>query len=81
MGIFGTYLDLPNPRGLNDGYNRLHELGAEIEALRSALGMPEYELYTRYKAYCGRRGANDPGEPRLAQELLKELDASITSAE
>lgn len=53
----------------------LAELGNEIDALRARLGSGRFPLYHRYLWYRSRRGPNDPGEPKLAAELLAELEA------
>jgi hypothetical protein len=54
----------------------LLELGEEIDALRSSLGYPDKNaLHARLKAYRRLRAENAPGEPRLAQQFLAEIDA------
>jgi hypothetical protein len=54
----------------------LLELGAEIDALRSSLGFPDRNaLYARLESYRRLRTESAPGEPRLAQQFLAELDA------
>ena len=51
-------------------------LGDEIDALRSSLGFPgRNALLARLKAYRRLRTESAPGEPRLAQQFLDELDA------
>jgi hypothetical protein len=57
----------------------LLELGEEIDALRTSLGFSDRNaLYARLKSYRRLRPASAPGEPRLAQEFLAELDAGTT---
>jgi hypothetical protein len=56
-------------------------LGGEIDALRSALGFSDGSaLYARLKSFRRLRTENAPGEPRLAQQFLAELDADATPA-
>ena len=50
-------------------------LGDEIDALRSSLGFSGGNaLYARLKAYRKLPAANAPAEPRLARQLLAELE-------
>jgi hypothetical protein len=44
----------------------------EINALRSEFGQPN-ALSTRFLEYCGMRGCNEKGEPKLARQFLTEL--------
>ena len=56
-------------------------LGEEIDALRSSLGFPGGNaLYARLTSYRKLPAANAPAEPRLARQLLAELDAVPDSA-
>jgi hypothetical protein len=51
-------------------------LGDEIDALRSSLGFPDGNaLHARLKAYRRLRTESAPGEPRLAQQFLAELES------
>ena len=53
---------------------KLLELGEEIMARRRAAGVSgDLPLFTKFKEYRSMRGANDPGEPKLAQNFLREL--------
>ena len=62
---------LPYPQG-----RKLIKLGQEITALRKDLGNPgEFEPYARYLEYRSLRSSNTPAEPKLAAQLLAELDA------
>ena len=55
----------------------LLELGDEIDALRSSLGYTDGNaLYARLKSYRRLRTESAPGEPRLAQQFLDELEAA-----
>ena len=50
-------------------------LGDEIDELRSSLGYPDgHALLARLKFYRRLRTASAPGEPRLAQQFLDELE-------
>jgi hypothetical protein len=52
-------------------------LGDEIDAIRSSLGFSDgSELYARLKTYRRLRKESAPGEPRLAQQFLAELEAA-----
>ena len=51
---------------------RLKEIALEIRALRAEFGRPN-PLVERFLHYCSMRGANVPGEPKLAKTLLEEL--------
>jgi hypothetical protein len=54
-------------------------LGDEIDALRSSLGFSDGNaLFARLKSYRRLRTESAPGEPRLAQQFLTELDAADT---
>jgi hypothetical protein len=58
------------------GARALFELGDEIGELRSRLDLTEpFSLFARLKDLRGRKSANQPGEPKLAQAWLAELDA------
>jgi hypothetical protein len=51
-------------------------LGEEIDALRSSLGFPDGNaLLARLKADRRLRVESAPGEPRLAQQFLDDLEA------
>ncbi len=50
-------------------------LGEAIRGLRAELGFSEpFALYERFLHYRAMRGANVPGEPKLAAALLAELE-------
>jgi hypothetical protein len=54
-------------------------LGDEIDALRSSLGFPGGNtLYARLRSYRRLRIESAPGEPRLAQQFLAELESQDT---
>jgi hypothetical protein len=52
----------------------LMKRGAEIESLRAQLVMDSFPLHQRFLAYYAMRGPNMPGETKLAQAFLAELD-------
>jgi hypothetical protein len=54
-----------------DGEN-LKEIAQQIRALRGEFGQPN-SLVERFLHYCSLRGPNAPGEPKLAKELLDEI--------
>jgi hypothetical protein len=45
----------------------------EIHALRQEFGEPN-PLAERFLHYCSLRGANVPGEPKLAKALIDEIE-------
>jgi hypothetical protein len=53
---------------------QLKSIAGEIRSIRHDLG--EFNLTVeRFLHYCSLRGSNVPGEPRLAQSLLDELES------
>ena len=51
---------------------RLKEIALQIRALRAEFGQP-HPLVERFLHYCSLRGANIPGEPKLAKAFLEEI--------
>jgi hypothetical protein len=50
-------------------------MGEEIQRLRRRLGIVQpFSPFERYMQYRQRQSANAPGEPRLAVQLLKQLE-------
>jgi hypothetical protein len=50
--------------------------GEEIVRLRRELGYTDgFSLFERYLEYRQMRSANTPGEPKLAEQFLRELEA------
>jgi hypothetical protein len=52
----------------------LKEMAREISLIRNDLGEPNQQV-ERFLHYCSLRGANVPGEPKLAQSFLTELES------
>lgn len=50
----------------------LKEIALEIRVLRAEFGQPN-PLVERFLHYCSLRGANIPGEPKLANAFLGEI--------
>jgi len=50
----------------------LNEIALHIRSLRTEFGQPN-PLVERFLHYCSLRGANVPGEPKLAKALLDEI--------
>lgn len=79
-GLFGQndHVAIGNPH-LKELYastaaSELTELAEEIERLRVLLGFAEpFALAERFDHYCALRGANVPGEPKLAKQFLAEI--------
>ena len=66
----------PNLRGIctSADAEALREVASEIRRLRDRLGFSEpYILCERFEYYRAIRGANAPGEPKLAKQFLSEL--------
>ena len=55
-----------------DEGQRLKEIAFEVRALREEFGEPN-PLAERFLHYCSLRGANIPGEPKLAKVFLDEI--------
>jgi len=51
---------------------QLKEIALQIRSLRAEFGRPN-PLVERFLHYCSLRGANVPGEPKLARALLDEI--------
>jgi hypothetical protein len=59
---------------------QLKSIAGEIRSIRHDLG--EFNrTVERFLHYCSLRGSNVPGEPRLAQSLLDELEAGLGSSQ
>ena len=54
-----------------DGH-RLKETALQIQSLRAEFGHPNL-LVERFLYFCSLRGANVPGEPKLAKTFLDEI--------
>jgi hypothetical protein len=54
----------------------LKNMANEIRSLRQNFGDPNPQV-GRFLHYCSLRGANVPGEPRLAQSLLDEIEFGL----
>ncbi len=58
----------------HDDYEEVIEMAADISRLREILGYVDpHELSSRFEHYRTMRGANVPGEPKLAQQFLDEI--------
>jgi len=82
-GSTGVFLAAAKASRLGDVYprlvwpeaRRLESLGEKIKSLREQLGEPtEGSLCAKYRQYCSRDGANDPGGARLAAEFLADIE-------
>ena len=71
-GLFGSYERL----GLRDpSREELLELGTTIERLRRKCGLESFPLHERLLHMGSSRRSNTPGEPKLAQQWLDELQS------
>ena len=72
-GLFGQNDSAEAARYLQwEDVQRLKEMAFQIRALRTEFGQPN-PLVERFLHYCSLRGANIPGEPKLAKTLLDEI--------
>jgi hypothetical protein len=87
-GSMGVFLTEAKAARLGDVYPRLvwpearqlKSLAEEIKSLREQLGeSTEGSLYAKYRQYCSRDGANDPGGARLAAGFLAEIERDEAS--
>jgi hypothetical protein len=66
-----------------DGYwyegEQLKSIAAEIRSIRQDFGEQNPDV-ERFLHHCSLRGSNLPGEPRLAQSLLEELESGSSGA-
>ena len=79
-GLFGQNDHVDLPKGMieqtyeQSGVRELIDLGQEIQAFRTRLGIAEpFPLFARLLELRGRKTENDLGEARLAQAWLEEL--------
>jgi len=72
-GLFGQNDSAEAARYLQwEDVKRLKVMAFQIRALRTEFGQPN-PLVERFLHYCSLRGANIPGEPKLAKTLLDEI--------
>jgi hypothetical protein len=76
--------------GQNDGFDEskflhwpeaeaLKDRAKQIRILREEFGEPN-PLVERFLHYCSLRGANVPGEPKLAKAFLEEIETGVLSS-
>jgi len=58
---------------LDRSVEELLELGSKIERLRRHLGLEPFPLHDNLIRMRASHGSNTPGEPKLAQQWLNEL--------
>jgi hypothetical protein len=77
LGLFGQndhVLKLESPA------DELTAMGESIRELRTQLGISEaFQMHERFLHYRSLRGPNVPGEPKLAEALLRELSPASAS--
>lgn len=72
-GLFGQNDDSDAARYLHwEDAKHLKQIALQIHALRAKFGRP-HPLVERFLYYCSLRGANVPGEPRLATAFFDEI--------
>jgi hypothetical protein len=59
---------------------RLKSMAGEIRSIRYDFGESNVNV-ERFLHYCSLRGSNVPGEPRLAQTLLDELESGSSRSQ
>jgi hypothetical protein len=80
LGLFGQYDHLEERFWIFwPDAEQLKEQAREIQLIRQGFGESN-SLADRFLHYCSLRGANVPGEPRLAQMFLDEIEASLPVA-
>jgi hypothetical protein len=83
-GLFGAYdrVKRQNPglaRGLSwPEADRLRELATEIGNLKSEFGANNW-MCEEFLRMCSLHGASDPGEPKLAETFLKQIEDRQTA--
>lgn len=75
-GLFGQNEALGRYGNSSDA-EALSGLAAEIDKCRASLGMVPFPVHERFLSMRGR-GANRPGEPKLARQLLNALEAEVS---
>ena len=68
----------PNLKSLHRSADaeELIEMASEIKRVRDILGYTEsYALCDRFSQYRAMKGANVPGEPKLAKQFLSDISA------
>lgn len=74
-GLFGQNEHLQEHRYLHwPAAEDLKSRAKQIHILRAQFGQPN-NVVERFLHYCSLRGANVPGEPKLAKALLDEIDS------
>jgi len=58
--------------------DRLKSMAREIRSIRQDFGQTD-PLVERFLDYCSLRGANVPGEPKLARLLLDEVECELSA--
>ena len=73
-GLFGTFDSVSEARRYWDWpeADRLKELAVAIQSILSESGEQD-PLCTEFLRLCTVHGPNDPGEPRIAGELLEQV--------
>jgi hypothetical protein len=76
-GLFGQNDHLEASRYLRwSEAERLKSMAREIRLIRQDCGQSN-PLVERFLHYCSLRGSNVPGEPKLAQAFLAEVEAGL----
>ena len=79
-GVFGQNEHLDSGKYLQwNEAGHLKHRAEQIHALRAEFGQPN-PLVERFLYYCSLRGANVPGEPKLAEALLSEIESGSTKS-
>src|SRR5215469_3269321 len=80
-GLFGQNEQLEAKKYLHwPEAERLKGMASEIKLILDDSG-EQNEVLERFLHYCSLRGANVPGEPRLAQSFLAELNSERSSSQ
>jgi hypothetical protein len=82
LGLFGQndHSDgSKNPYFVWAEAEQLKKMAHEIRSVRLEFGESNPQV-ERFLHYCSLRGANVPGEPKIAQALLHEVESGLSSS-
>jgi hypothetical protein len=77
-GLFGQNLSIDSAdRYRPAALDELRALAESVEALRRKLGYEPFALHSKFEGLRGRQDENRPGEPKIAAQMLAELDQHL----
>jgi hypothetical protein len=84
-GRWGLIGQNDHPDGSKNPYfvwpeaEQLKKMAHEVRSIRLEFGESNPQV-ERFLHYCSLRGANVPGEPKIAQALLHEVESGLSSS-